>query len=117
MTTTGYTTLTCEPVEKGTMVITVAFKDETGAAVIPTALTKTLTDSAGRVINSINGTVVAGLASTMTFVLTGDDLAVESDLYRTRHFTLRATYNSTNGIGLTLNVPIIFDVYNAIGIT
>lgn len=113
-----YTILSTQPVEKGTIVITVTFTDETGAAVTPKTLTKTLTDSSGAVMNSISDVeVTVGLASTMVFVLTGDDLQIGSDRNPKRHFTLKTTYDSTNGTDLTLNVPIIFEIYNAVGIT
>jgi hypothetical protein len=43
--------ITVMPPEKGTAKVTVTFSDETGASVAPSAVTWTLTDRAGNVIN------------------------------------------------------------------
>lgn len=94
------TKLTDHATERSTYVITVAFRDETDAAVTPSAATWTLTDRAGAVINSRSAVAITPLATSANIVLTGDDLALPDVRYRYRLVTVEYTYSSSLGAGL-----------------
>ncbi len=97
--------------ERSTCVISVSFTDESGAAVTPTAVTWTLTDAAGTVINDREDESVTP-ASEVDIVLKGDDLALPEDTTSLRLLTVEATYNSTYGSGLPLKDCCRFYVEN-----
>lgn len=86
--------------ERATYVVTVSFTDESGAAVVPTAATWTLTDRAGAVINSHSNVTINPLSSTYNIVLSGADLALPDIRFRHRLVTVQWTYNSSLGTGL-----------------
>jgi len=65
--------------EKGTLALQVSVTDEDGDAVTPTALTWTLSDRDGTVINSREDVVVVMASSTTTIYLAGDDLQIVDD--------------------------------------
>lgn len=94
--------------EKSTFVVTVAFKDETGAAVTPTAATWTLTDRAGAVINSRSAVTINPLSPTYSIVLQGADLALPDGRYRYRLVAVEYTYNSSLGTGLPAKEEVGF---------
>lgn len=100
--------------EESTYVVTVAFRDESGASVIPTAVTWTLTNEIGTVINSRDD-VVATPASSINIVLTGDDLSVGENGVK-RILVVSATYNSTYGTGLSLKAAATFDIENLVAV-
>ena len=95
--------------EGSTFVITCAFKDETGAAVAPTTMTWTLTDTGGTVINSRTNVAISSPTATENIVLGGADLAVING-DRILILTLEGTYTSTNGAGLALKEQVQFTV-------
>ena len=97
------TTLATIAKEGSTFVVTCTFTDETGAAATPTALTWTLTDLAGTVINSRQDEEVASPSASVDIVLSGDDLAVSGKRQTTRVLTLEGTYDSDAGTGLPIN--------------
>ena len=110
-----YTKIDTQPAERGTVVITAVFKDENGNLATPKTLFKKLTDSSGNVMNGINTEIETALSSTITFVLTGDDLAINgTDI--TRHFLLTGTYDSSAGEDLYLQSELIFDLRNMVGL-
>lgn len=89
-------------VEESTAVVTVAFTDETGVAVVPTTITWSLRDENGSIINS-RSAVSASPASSINIVLSGNDLIY--NIKQTKRFlTVYATYTSTYGTGLPLNL-------------
>jgi len=107
------TRLSTKPGERGTIVISVSFLDENNIAVIPKTLSKKLTDSFGNIIVDTIA-INSGLASTMNFVWTGDQLAITgSDLER--HFLLKGTYDSSNGPDLNFSLCIEFEIENFVG--
>ncbi len=111
-------TLAAEAVEQSTYVIPVAFFDENGDAVVPTAATWTLTTEYGVVINSRSDVAISPLAATVNIVLTGADLAMLGELdNRTRLLLVEATYNSSLGAGLNLRDEIEFSVRPLVGVT
>lgn len=107
--------LTVMPAEKGTAKATVTFTDETGASVTPTAVTWTLTDTSGNVINS-RLDVTATPGATVTFALSGNDLAVTGNDVR-RVLLVEWTYNSTLGTGLPGKAQAFFSVEQLVGVS
>lgn len=107
------TNLTVSAVEESTYIVSAAFTDEDEAAVVPTAITWTLTDINGVVINDREDVAITP-AATVYIVLTGDDLAVSDTPVRV--VTVSATYNSTYGTGLSLKGAAIFKLENLVAI-
>lgn len=101
--------------EQSTFAVEVSFFDETGAALIPTAVTWTLTDNTKVVVN---GRVAVSItpASTVIIVLSGDDLIIgQHD--KGRYLLIEATYNSTLGSNLPLRDQVFFEVSNLVALT
>jgi hypothetical protein len=101
-------------VEGSTFAITVSFKDEDGSAVTPSAITWSLYNTSGAVVNSRQAVAVAAPSSTITIVLSGNDLALESESASSerRRLLVSATYNSDLGSGLTMADSFEFKVLN-----
>lgn len=91
----------------------VSFLDESGAAITPAAVSWTLTDRAGTVINSRSAVSVTP-ASVVTIVLSGDDLALNRDPVRL--LLVEATYNSSLGAGLPFREDIRFQISPLAGV-
>ena len=101
--------------EEGTRGVQVVFTDEDGVAVTPGTVQWWLTDTGGNIINSrgtVNGTVSPGtLASTMTFVLSGDDLALTAGAPSLeRVLSVRYWFDSDLGTNLPNNVEARFEI-------
>lgn len=109
------TNLTVSPNEESTVVITAACLDEDGAAVVPNAVTWTLTDAAGTVINSREAVALTP-AESMDIVLSGDDLAVPNPGNTTRHLLIEGNYDSTAGSGLPIRDQATFKIANLVGV-
>jgi len=76
--------------------ITASFCDAAGDAVVPTAITWSLTDLSGAVINSRKDVAVSVLAPSVTIVLRGDDLQLVGDATRqARLLVVTAVYDDT----------------------
>lgn len=103
--------------EKSTLVVTVAFTDENGDAVTPTAATWTLTDGQGAVINSRSAVAISSLSTSVTIVLSGDDLAISDPDVLDRVLLVEATYNSSAGSGLPAKKEYSFNVNNLLGVS
>ena len=101
-------------VEGSTFAITVSFKDEEGNAVTPDAITWSLYNTAGAVVNSRQAVAVAVLSSTITIVLSGNDLALASESVEseTRRLIVSATYDSALGWSLPMTDSFEFKVLN-----
>lgn len=101
-------------VEGSTFAITVVFKDEDGSAVTPSAITWSLYNTAGAVINSRLNVAVAAPASSITIVLSGNDLALSSESVDSerRRLIVAATYNSDLGSSLPMTESFEFKVMN-----
>jgi predicted pyridoxine 5'-phosphate oxidase superfamily flavin-nucleotide-binding protein len=110
------TSITVMPAEKGTAKVTVAsFKDESGTAVTPIAITWTLTDRLGNVINSRSAVSVTP-ATSVSFLLTGNDLAIGIN-GKQRVITIAATYNSTLGSGLVARAQAYFTIEDMVALS
>lgn len=105
--------------EKGTAKFTVAFTDEDGNAVTPTAATWTLTDSKGNVINSRSAVVISSLSTSVTILLSGADLALSTTTTAAheRHLTIEYTYNSSAGSGLPGKAVAIFHIEDFVAVS
>ncbi len=103
--------LTTEAVEQSTYVIPVTFRDETATAIAPDAVTWTLTDRHGAVINSRSDVAISSLAATINIVLTGADLDIQDDPDDgIRLVTIEAVYSSSAGSNLNLREEIEFSI-------
>lgn len=110
------TKLTVKANEKSTFVIEARFADENGAAVTPNSgLVWTLTDAAGKVINN-KASVAIAPASTVTIVLSGNDLAAGQLDDLRRVLTIEGTYNSSLGNNLPLKDQAEFSLYNLVAV-
>lgn len=110
------TVLTETAMEQGTYIVTVAFTDEAGAAVVPNAgLNWTLTDLAGNVINSRNAVVISP-ASSISIILHGDDLAVTT-ADTLRLITVQGTYDSSLGVDLELKAAAQFKIEQLVAVS
>jgi len=112
--------LSVKAVEESSYLIQVLFKDGDGNAVVPNAVTWTLTDVEGNVINSRTA-VVATPASTVNILLSGDDLALGVTVGHVKRIkrilTIQATYTSSYGVNLPLKSSVEFEVENLVIIT
>ena len=99
--------------ESSTLVLTVAFTDETGHAVTPTSITWSLTNSKEEIINSRDDVSISP-SSSVSIVLTGDDLQMTSTerISGKRWVTVKAIYNSTYGTGLHMKDSVVFYIDN-----
>jgi len=106
------TTINTPAVERSTYVLTADFTDETGAAVVPNAgLNWTLMTKAGRVINSRLSVPITP-ASSITIVLSGDDLALVDGETKGRRVLIEGTYDSDLGAGLAIRDQLTFSIVN-----
>ena len=113
-------TLTVHAIEKSTYIVTATFRDEDGVLVVPNAITWTLTDEVGTVINSRIDVVVTPPMTTIYIVLQGLDLAMQTlETAGTvgRIVTVNADYNSTLGSNLPLKGEVRFYVDNLLKVT
>ncbi len=111
--------ISVQPNEKGTAVVTIAPVDEDDTALGISDLTNPqwqLMKSDGTVINSRSFANCP--LSSLTFVLSGDDLAVfgNNDSCR-RVLSFQATYDSTAGNGLPLKGECKFSIDRLLGQT
>ena len=95
------TRLSTHAIEGSTYVVTLAYYNENGTAVIPTAVTWDLTDRFGTVINSRHDVAIAVPAATNDIVLAGADLTIGAGGPE-RVMLVEATYTSALGAGLLL---------------
>jgi hypothetical protein len=106
--------------EEGAAGIQVAFTDTNGTAVAPNGgLTWSLLNSAGTAINSRED-VAIDAASTVTVILTGDDLTFESGEsgQALRFLLIKGTYNSsTLGNNALLRLQCAFPIAHYVGVT
>jgi hypothetical protein len=113
------TSLTVVAKEKSTYLVTLAFTNAAGTAVTPDSATWTLSTMAGTVINSRTAVAISPLASSVTVVLSGADLAMQSGETSTarRLFTVQATYTSTEGSSLPLKDEFELRISNLAAVT
>jgi len=101
--------------EKSTYVVTCVMTDSTGAAVIPSSITWTLSKDADTIINDRENVEVSVPASTIKIVLSGNDLAVlpsENNTSVERILTVNAVYDSDLGSNLPIKDSAKFWIEN-----
>ncbi len=107
-------------VSKSTFAVAVAFTDDSGAAVVPSSITWTLTDALGNIINGRNAVTVPTPAAAISIVLSGEDIDYATSASKRRVLTVSALYNSTLGAGLpdvdSLSFPIADTLTGNIGV-
>lgn len=108
-------TLTTPAKEGSTYAVTIAFTDETGAAVTPSSATWTLTDQGGNVINSRLDVTISSLSTSVTIVLSGNDLAL-SNSDNTRELLIEAVYTSDLGSNLPFKSAVRFTIDGLLGV-
>jgi hypothetical protein len=109
------TTLTERARDRSTFGVVARFTDEADPPnpLIPNALTWSLLDSAGTVVNSRSAVSIAPAAS-VTIVLSGADLVASEG--STRVVLLEGTYDSDLGADLPLRDTVTFQIANLIGV-
>ena len=96
-------------VEEGTYPALIAFRDEDGDEITPDTITWTLVDPDETVINDRLNIPVVTPAADITIVLSGDDLAKETELFHEpRILHIHATYTSDLGAALPWNKDFLF---------
>lgn len=80
--------------EESTFVVTVSFFEIGGAAVAPKLVQWTLKDEDGEVVNGREAVNIDVPETTVTIVLTGDDLALPETDKPTRYLLIEALYDS-----------------------
>ena len=101
--------------EKSSIGVKWTFTKADGSDAIVTALTWTLTDIDGNVINSRQGVVVSTPQPSETVILSGNDLVLQdqSNDYELRVMTIEAMYDPENGDeDVPLKESAEFPVYN-----
>ena len=99
--------------EQSTAAFAVTFTDETDALVVPTSITWTLYNRSGQVMNARENVVVTPTASTVTIVLSGDDLVyADGD---SRKLLIEVVYSSSLGSNLPLRDEVLFPLENLTG--
>lgn len=101
--------------ERSTVALVASFRDEANQLVTPTAITWTLTDGDGNVVNE-RASVDVAPASQVTVVLSGDDLAMSAGDDGRRQVVIRATYDGTLGDALPIVGVLEFTVRNVPGV-
>ena len=115
------TRLTVKAIERSTFVVTAAFTDETGAAVVPNSgLTWSLYKRIGNppvdtVVNSRSQVAIASAAS-ITIVLSDADLAIVAGQSKARYVLIEGTYTSTLGT-LPIKDEVVFEIADLVGVT
>lgn len=100
-------------VEGSTLSVDVSFWDDRGSAVVPETASWTLTNGAGEVINSRSNVVIENPAAEEEIVLSGLDLAKQTDRDRELRFlTVSWTYDA----GKTAKEEFGFYVRNLVGV-
>jgi len=106
--------LTGRAIEKSSVGVKIVVVDENGDDLIPTAATWTLTDLEGTVINLKEDVAISPLASEMTVLLSGDDLALtdQTNKFEMRLFTFEGTYDPGDASAASIKESGEFPVYN-----
>lgn len=112
------TELSISPNERGTMLVTVGpFKDAEQTTVTPSAVSWSLRDRSGAIVNSRSNVAVTP-ASTIEILLAGADLAIDSTYAsRGRTITIAYTYTSDLGAGLVDYVERTFTITPLAGVS
>lgn len=108
--------ITPDAIEGSTYPIVLTFRDETNALVAPSAITWSLLDEHGQVVNDRNNVIIASPASTITIVLSGADLHIGAAERARRRLLVEATYSGSLGADLPLRDEVVFTVAGLKGV-
>ena len=100
--------------DQSTYKLTLTYTDSAGDAVTHTAVTWTMTDRAGTVINSREDVSISSPSTSNDIILSGDDLRYSDGRWRV--VTVEATYNSTGGNGLPLRGECVFSIEDLLNV-
>lgn len=111
--------LSVQAIEESSFTIPLTFYSAvTGDVVTPTAITWSLITTDGTVVNNRSNVSVTPVASSITILLNGDDLALSGNSdTRTRRVLIEATYDSSLGNGLSLKDEVVFTITPLVGVT
>lgn len=98
-----------DAVEGSTYIVNVTFKDEAGESMVPVTAEWSLRDNTGAIVNSRTAVPITP-ASTASIVLSGADLAYESNSKSMRVLTVVGTYDGTYGANLPLAEEFSFGI-------
>lgn len=100
--------------EQSTYPVTVTLVDGDGAAITPNNdVTWSLTDAGNNIINSRTDVAYTSPTSTLTIVLSGDDLVIQTKSKKEERFlVVECTYDSDLGTGLPFKAQKEFMVVN-----
>ena len=111
------TRLTTRAPEKGTYIVTVAFTDESGDAVVPDSITWRLTDMNGNVINSRSTVSIVSPATSNNIVLSSNDLEVTDPTNTRRKVSVYAVVDLDVGNNYPIRDEVEFEIDNFIGVS
>ena len=102
--------------EEGVYIVDADFKDEDGNAVVPTNVDWKLVDKQGTTVVSDTG--VTPVAASMSFLLSGNDLAIPDGVEGDVDRYFRVTYSYVSGTfgALTTSSEVPFDIENHKGL-
>lgn len=109
--------LTTKAPEKGTYIVTVAFTDESGDAVVPDSMKWRLTDMDGNVINSRSTVAVSIPAASNNIVLSSNDLAVNDPTNTRRKLSVYAVVDLDVGNNYPVRDEVEFEIDNFVGVS
>jgi len=98
--------------EEGVYIVDADFKDEDGDPVVPTNVDWKLVDKQGATIASATG--VTPVAASMSFLLSGDDLAIPDGVVGDVDRYFRVTFDYVSGTfgAVTTSSEVPFDIEN-----
>lgn len=102
------------PKESGVIVLTIAFEDENGDPITPTAAVWSLHDWEKAIVNDREDVAISSLDTSVEIVLSGDDLDLGASDNGLRYFSCAYTYVSDLGT-LTDIVDGYFQIDDVIG--
>lgn len=109
------TTIATHANEGASYVLTVAFTDDTGAAVTPASASWSLYDEAEAIVNSRSAVAISPLSPSVTVVLAPGDTALTGYQGVTRTFAVVFTYTSSLGT-LTGRAQAQFTIDSVVGV-
>lgn len=114
------TVLSVHPNEQGTLILEYTFKDEDDVPSTPnTGLTWSLYKRVNKVATVVNSRLAVPIASasTVTIVLSGDDLALTAGESKTRYVLFSGAYNSSLGSNLPIRDEVAFSIRDLVGVS
>lgn len=105
-----------DAVEGSTYVVNVTFRDEAGESMVPVSAEWSLRDNYGNIVNSRSAQSII-VASTVSIVLSGADLAYEPNARSQRVLTVQGVYDGDYGNDLPIAEEFAFAIRPLVGVT